>query len=189
MGSSGILPAAPTVITGTGSPLGVVTPSQEGLIYVDTAQTNGAREWVSTGTTKTSWIVTSGDTGWLDVSPLLIAGLAKSTSNGLCVIRRVDRMVWFEANLNVSTAGIVQIFAAGVPPAGFAITNASTPLVRSCQVWTASSANSGLPGTEVDGYLGASGSPRIPSTSTPSTVWFSGWWIADDSPWPAGVLP
>lgn len=49
---------------GVGSPLGVVTPSSGGLIYADTAGTNGAWRWRSTGATSSSWVCVDGDTGW-----------------------------------------------------------------------------------------------------------------------------
>jgi hypothetical protein len=39
-------------LTGSGSPSGVVTPTQSGILYVDKT-TPGL--WVSTGTTNTSW--------------------------------------------------------------------------------------------------------------------------------------
>ena len=62
------------VMVGTGSPYGVITPAGKGVEYIDTAQTLGARKWISTGTTNTSWIVTDGDTGAIDVSSLLVNG-------------------------------------------------------------------------------------------------------------------
>ena len=51
------------LLSGTGSPLGVVT-ANPGVLYVDTAATMGAAVWrKATGTGTTGWVVVSGDTG------------------------------------------------------------------------------------------------------------------------------
>lgn len=50
-------------LSGSGSPVGTVTPSSVGALYVDTAATLGARMWISTGTANTAWRVVLGDTG------------------------------------------------------------------------------------------------------------------------------
>ena len=49
-------------LRGTGSPVGVITPSSAGVQYVDLAATNGALLWISTGTTSSAWKVVDGDT-------------------------------------------------------------------------------------------------------------------------------
>lgn len=59
----------PSHLRGTGSPVGVITPSAPGIHYTDTAGTLGAWEWISTGTTNTSWIVLYGDTGVRKITP------------------------------------------------------------------------------------------------------------------------
>lgn len=56
------------VLSGSGKPVGVVTPSAVGQLYVDTAVTAGVRLWVSTGLTAGYWVVAVGDTGWRDVT-------------------------------------------------------------------------------------------------------------------------
>lgn len=63
-------------LIGTGSPVGVITPSAAGIRYFDTAGTIGAWEWVSTGTTNTSWRVTRGDTGWRNLDLNTYANMA-----------------------------------------------------------------------------------------------------------------
>lgn len=55
-------------LRGNGSPVGVVLPSSAGVQYVDLAATNGARVWISTGTTTSAWKVVDGDTGWRDIA-------------------------------------------------------------------------------------------------------------------------
>ena len=74
--------------TGSGSPMSVVTPTAVGQLYTDTAATTGARVWVSTGTTDTSWTVASGDTGTREITTSLINGWT-----GNLFIQRVDRIV------------------------------------------------------------------------------------------------
>lgn len=76
-------------IEGTGSPEGVVTASV-GATYVDTAKTNGAREWFKdSGTGNTGWIVKLGDTGWRNVASLLT-----DFENGTIRLRRVNERVY-----------------------------------------------------------------------------------------------
>ena len=67
--SLGLVTGQPSAyeLRGTGSPYGSVTPASAGIYYTDTAGTNGAWRWMSTGTTNTSWVVTVGDTGWLSL--------------------------------------------------------------------------------------------------------------------------
>lgn len=56
---------------GAGQPNGVVT-APRGALYVDTEGTNGAWQWrKTTATGNTGWVVTDGDTGWLDVTDYL----------------------------------------------------------------------------------------------------------------------
>ena len=65
--------ASPT-ISDTGSPEGVVTAAV-GTYYTDTALTNGAMCWAKkTGTGNTGWVCIEGDTGWRDISSLLVNG-------------------------------------------------------------------------------------------------------------------
>lgn len=79
-------------LTGTGSPLGVVTPPRAGIIYIDKAMTNGARQWISTGTNNTSWVVTDGDTGWRDLRSYLVNGATPIGAEPV-MVRRVGAMV------------------------------------------------------------------------------------------------
>lgn len=58
-------------LRGNGSPVGVIIPASAGVQYVDLAATNGARIWISTGTTSNAWRVVDGDTGWRNVQTLL----------------------------------------------------------------------------------------------------------------------
>lgn len=77
---------------GTGSPEGVVT-APVGTEWTDIAATNGAIKWVkSTGTGSTGWTVVVGDTGWRDISTLLISTNFERTAGSL-MIRRVNETV------------------------------------------------------------------------------------------------
>ena len=73
-------PGDPTAyeLRGTGMPNGVVTASP-GTYYTDTAGTNGAWRWLKTsGTGNTGWTVVYGDTGWRDLTALLLNGFTAS---------------------------------------------------------------------------------------------------------------
>lgn len=75
-------------LRGTGSPYNVVTPPGPGYFYTDTAGTCGAWRWRSTGTSKTSWVVVDGSTGWRDISSTLLNGFT-----GYAAIKRtLDRI-------------------------------------------------------------------------------------------------
>ena len=100
---------------GSGSPYGVLTPTSKGIEYTDTAQTNGARKWISTGTTNTSWVVTDGDTGWrrmlssdTDWAPAFTSGTAQTIS-GFIYVRRVNNFIELIAQgLSKTTTGAVE---------------------------------------------------------------------------------
>lgn len=90
LGSSG-----PRIMSGTGSPEGVVT-APVGSQWTDTAATTGAIRWIKTsGTGNTGWVVEYGDTGLRNLS-------AETLLNGWTIyayfnLRRVGNMV--EVNL------------------------------------------------------------------------------------------
>ena len=79
-------------LRGSGSPYNSVTPPGAGYYYTDTAGTNGAWRWMSTGTSKTSWTVISGDTGWRSI--------ADSTfTSGALLLRRINNMILSNAGI------------------------------------------------------------------------------------------
>ncbi|MFP7760905.1 hypothetical protein [Marisediminicola sp. LYQ85] len=80
------------VIQGTGSPLGVLN-SPVGTLYVDTAQTNGARLWLKNGASAAGWVVVSGDTGWREL-PLPVGW------SGRFLGRRIGNTVELQAAVN-----------------------------------------------------------------------------------------
>lgn len=184
MSSSGGTPYAlpGQVITGTGSPLGVVTPSGPGVIYQDAAQTNGAVTWVSTGTAATDWAVISGDTGNVN--------LASALTNGACpgggsappggsepvTIRRVNAAVigYFSvATPSTWTSGTIAL----VVPAGFRPDTGTVDRYLS-PAYASAAPEVVVQGDEVAIYVtGANNAIRQ------SIAW------ATNDPWPTGPLP
>ena len=99
---------------GRGSPYNVIAPRQKGETWTDLDQTNGARKWVATGTTATSWVVTDGDTGWRTVSSWdaygIVAGDAlpanfaptASTAGHVQYRRILNRVYWRARGATIS---------------------------------------------------------------------------------------
>ena len=79
--------ASPT-ISGTGSPEGVIA-APVGSYYTDTAITNGAMRWAKkSGAGNTGWVCSDGDTGWREVSSLLVNGWT-----GLVYVKRTPELL------------------------------------------------------------------------------------------------
>lgn len=114
--------ASTVEIRGTGSPYGVVTPPAAGTYYTDTAGTNGAWRWIATGTTSTSWVVQHGDTGWRDISSLLINGWVASTTYGAPCLRRIGSIIYTRGGIkNGTSPGALRPIPAGFGTTGFLI--------------------------------------------------------------------
>lgn len=100
-------------LEGTGSPQGVVA-APVGARYVDVAGTNGAWVWLKvSGTGTTGWQVIYGDTGWRDLSSILLNGWA-----GLIRIKRNDSTV--HMRIHLATAGTSTVLVN--LPTGFRVT-------------------------------------------------------------------
>jgi hypothetical protein len=102
------------IITGTGSPEGVVT-APVGSMYTDTAATNGAIRWIkATGVGNTGWRVEYGDTGWRNIVGSIYAGpsLAANfpTVNAL-YMRRVGMEVTFRFRGDATGGALVGLNA------------------------------------------------------------------------------
>lgn len=107
---------------GTGSPYGVVTPPAAGTYYTDTAGTNGAWRWIATGTTSTSWVVQHGDTGWRDISSLLISEWVASTTYGAPCLRRIGSIIYTRGGIkNGTSPQALKPIPAGFGTTGFLI--------------------------------------------------------------------
>jgi len=91
---------------GSGSPVGVVTPTALGQVYADTAQTLGARLWISTGTTSANWKVLDGDTGWRNIAASVGSDWTIGGTEYL-ELRRVNGVVEMRGKiLRAATSGI-----------------------------------------------------------------------------------
>ena len=96
LGSSG-----PRVMSGTGSPEGVVT-APVGSQWIGTAATTGAIKWIkATGTGNTGWVVEYGDTGTRNLT-------AYWSPSGITVnalsIRRVNETIYIQGDVTLDTA-------------------------------------------------------------------------------------
>jgi hypothetical protein len=108
------------IITGTGSPEGVVT-APVGSMYTDTDATNGAIRWIkATGSGNTGWKVEYGDTGWRNLN-------ATSLSNGWAYyvsyfrMRRVNQDVHLGMYLD-ATSATSDTVGTSIIPTGFRTT-------------------------------------------------------------------
>jgi len=126
LGASG-----PRIMSGTGSPEGVVS-APVGSQWTDTAATTGAIQWIkATGTGNTGWVVQYGDTGWRNVTASMEAGFKTSNPNAALYVRRTnDRVTWMlNETIAGSATGTVAIY---VPPTGFKETVGSIPVGVHC---------------------------------------------------------
>lgn len=176
---------------GSGSPEGVVT-APVGTSWTDILDTRGATKWVKkTGTGNTGWKVTVGDTGWRDVSSLLVSGLVVSSSIGVCKMSRVGDVVRFAFKLDVSAGSISTILASGAMPVGF---RPSGHAYMWSTLWTATTAGAlanslttsriGYTQPENSSPLAVNGTTPFPN---PGTIAWTGEYVTAD-PWPT-VLP
>lgn len=122
--------ANPPVRSGTGSPEGVVS-APVGTVYNDVAITNGASQWTKkTGSGNTGWVVTSGDTGWLNVATWDAAGVfsqgslhsdwkPRTGNAGYLYLRRSNNTVYLSVtNIAVAVANGANGMISPIP-AGF----------------------------------------------------------------------
>ena len=94
------------VFSGAGSPEGAIS-APVGASYVDTAATNGAIRWIKTsGTGSTGWRVEYGDTGWRDITSLIVSSPAIVMGTGAKIsIRRTGGSVFFRVIGPVTMGG------------------------------------------------------------------------------------
>ena len=109
-------------LRGTGSPYGTVTPPAVGTYYTDAAGTMGAWRWIATGTTSASWVVQHGDTGWRDISSLLINEWVASTTYGAPCLRRIGSIIYTRGGIKDGTSPqALKPIPAGFGTTGFLI--------------------------------------------------------------------
>lgn len=180
---SGAVTLGGRALAGTGSPEGVVTAGV-GTSYRDTAGTNGVFDWIkASGAAAAGWKPVGGDTGWRDVSTLLGAGLAKSTANGRCRIRRVGELVSLDMHINVTAASITTLLAV---PSGFRPTIVGAMMLAP-ELRTNTAANAATPITAAVAYFSTVSNLRASAAlANPSTFQYAGSWFAGD-PWPTAL--
>ena len=109
----------PRIMSGTGSPEGVVTAPVNSQ-WLQSDSTVGAFRWrKASGTGNTGWVVADGDTGWRDVSASITAN-ANDTIY-YTKLRRVGHTVQLAIRIANSVANTaIELFAAGTGvPSGF----------------------------------------------------------------------
>lgn len=153
--------------SGTGSPLGVVTPTRVGQIYTDTAATLGARAWISTGTTSSSWRVLMGDVQ-TPLAPLNGALLHAESGN---LLRRVGDVV--ELAVTPAAQSWTSGYAFAAIPPGFRTQSGYLP-------------SSGYGGASAT-WMAVGAELRLYSSSIPTIQRWRWTWITND-PWPT-TLP
>ena len=153
-------------ITGTGFPNGVVS-APVGSKYIDTANTNGAFEWMkASGTGNTGWVVSVGDTGWRRMDLLLVSG-------GYMFIRRIGNIVaialgggTYDSIMYATDAPIGarrRIVAVGGVPVGFRFSRAQTSILTSNSEYIAGTAY--YSGANDGNYIELRNSLRVVTTS------------------------
>ena len=121
-------------LEGTGSPEGAVT-APVGSTYTDSAATNGAVLWIkASGTGNTGWRVTLGDTGWRNMSSLLLNGWTAT----LVAIRRWNGLVSLAlaGGVRVSTSTMLDNPAGWRPPLISSVYEATIPIISSTTALT-----------------------------------------------------
>ena len=160
-------PVGPTgnVLTGTGSPEGVVT-ANVGTLYSDTASTLGASVWrKASGTGNTWWVVIDGDTGERNVSADLISPFVSNGSSS-CWLARIGAQVTLLIQTTANTAASSAVINL---PVGFRPTKS--------QVYVAAHAG-------VSAVVSTAGGVS-PAAAASSLRWSIGWTTRDA--WPTSL--
>lgn len=90
-------------IAGTGFPNGIVS-APVGSKYIDTVATNGAVEWTKlSGTGNTGWSVTTGDTGWRNITSLAPLIFKLTGADTGLFIRRINNLVMYTLKATAAT--------------------------------------------------------------------------------------
>lgn len=124
-----------------GSPVGLITPEGVGDLFIDSA---GPGLWQATGLLNTDWQqFTGSDTGWINAAGLLNAGWAVGSS-GVCQYRRLNGVVYVQANLDANAAANPAFtLPAGFRPGHFWIAPSTAPLFGSATLVLAQVATTG----------------------------------------------
>ena len=170
---------ASKIMTGSGSPQGVVT-ADVGTLYTDTAATLGVSIWrKASGTGNTGWVVLEGNTGWRDIR----ATLGSSFSTSYLRIKRDGNTVMVIGAVTPA-ASIVGTARQTLQSAFLLPSGMAAPFYLPLGVTSVSSNESGLVGTLTD--------PSTISLNFPSGTWtaaeflFSATYLTDAA-WPTSL--
>jgi hypothetical protein len=175
------------IITGSGSPEGALS-APVGTEYTDQAATNGAVKWLKfTGSGNTGWRVTYGDTGFRDLSSLLINGW---TATAVVAKRVNDNVEMRITNLNGVAATADNIL---LLPLGWRPTNPTPPNGQAYYLPTVDAGGTADNDHGFDVHGGGTGFLRIryasPGTRANTNLWTNLYFPAGDIPWPTSLLP
>lgn len=165
-------------LSGTGFPNGVIS-APVGSKYIDTAVTNGAVEWIKvSGTGNTGWVVSVGNTGWRNISSLLINGWGEFFSGGSLYVCRDAGAVYFKVDgIKSATMTNAQFL---LMPGGFRPTGSNSRF----ELHTLGA----QPSSMYRGYVDTSGNAVVSSASTSFGDLFGEFSFLTTTAWPS-TLP
>lgn len=165
------------ILKGTGFPNGVIS-APVGSIYIDTAVTNGASSWIKkSGTGNTGWQVLEGDTGWRNITGLLINGWTGFFATSIA-IRRTAQICELKIDGIVATSKTNDMFIA--LPIEFRPQGATSRFGL---------LTTDTPATTYRGYINPGGNGYVPGSTTATPAIFGGiTMVVHPTLWPA-TLP
>lgn len=183
----------PYELRGTGFPEGVVT-APVGTYYTDTSGTNGAHRWYkASGIGSTGWVVVFGDTGWRNISSLIVKADGVTpwplTGTGRLTIRRTGNTVFVKSGRIIldrsadSTGSVLILTPEGFNPQ-LTYGDADNYL---WPWWAWDRLNTYYLNHRTGGRAGANSAPANPfPTTTPLSVFTSHSWETAAA-WPAAL--
>jgi len=166
LGTSG-----PRVMSGTGSPEGVVT-APVGSMWTDEAATTGAIKWIkASGTGNTGWVVEYGDTGRRE----LAAALQNGWTSASVILRRIGSVVsLYTPSLNAAAASSDTFFTL---PSGFRVAGTYLGVPYLSQFYAGGLLQSNY----------STGATSVPSRGTGThSMTAVAMWLTDDA-WPTSL--
>lgn len=178
VGSSG-----PRVMSGTGSPEGVVTaPVGSRWIRTDGDALGDFEYQKRSGTGNTGWVVADGDTGWRNITSLATANAGQVLADFM--VRRIGGVVYLQAQFAQSTTNTVfELFANGTWPSGFNIPTQTDETVISGGRGSGSAYTASSLGLNTHAASVADVKYRVDNASY---MYFHGSWPTSDA-WPSSL--
>lgn len=176
--------SGPKILSGTGSPEGVVT-APVGSQWIDTAATTGAIKWIkATGTGNTGWVVQYGDTGLRNVSALLPAAHLALNPNAVASIRRVGSLVtlFYSTGSSPTATGLQTLTDGTTVPSGFRFDKTASGRTPTGTMLVGSSGA----GSSISLYMSTTSAINSATHVSGTAVQGSISWTTDDA-WPASL--